>query len=381
MTTRAWSIVGLAGMIGFGSVATTTFLMREAPEPRGLWILGPPAEDLRVRSERALGELLDTLNAPGSVLDVAHVLDDYQAVSHTLRDALRRSPLEYRAATMLAALDWEVTALGGRSTVPDRVALIEHASSIAPRDPFVRFTHGKLLLLIGHQEAAIEQLKAGARLSTETSIRSAMVLIDAGVDPETVRDSFPGNPHVLIGIARSLAASGDRVRFIELARDSLADPPAALVSAFGEACLGAGRHQLLRDTLAALAPPIDVDARAEIFLQTARAELYLGNLQAAHAAAEKVADLRGDSIKHCEALGTLFAQAADYDRADTYYRRALRIAAETNSPAHVMARLYRQVGDSSNRAGRMDEAIDAYRHAAAFKTRDAPERPGPDGSP
>lgn len=315
---------------------------------------------------------LAALNEPAS--DPRHRVPRYHealvAADVALVRAIRAIPIDNLSIQRLAAVRWELSALGGDADEASVTALIELAAMRASHVPEVQADIGSLLYKMGEPTRASTFMARAVTLSPSYARRVVGAMMANGVDPAEIADTLPHTPDVVVSLEDPLVRSGLAAKFLAIAEPSLESAPLKLIRPFSETSRRLGRSIELVDRLTRLKLPAGSTTEALRRSELALTLLSEGDVSGALREANVARPLANDDAAVLERLGDVNFESAEPGVALVDYHRALTIIASQRDSERVLARLYRKIGQAEEKAGHPDKAFDAYRIAVELNADD-----------
>lgn len=367
-------IPGLLALLGGSALALHVYRAQEEPEylvreDRELPApLCPPPTALSRRASEHVRDALRHLNDTGQEPRerLARFRDQLADASDLLTLSLSIQPAQAESLARLAAVRWELSPPLSVEEEREHLSVIELASRMAPRVPRVQKRLGELLLKMGLREDALVFLRRTLELDPERSREIIDLLASQFFTLDEIVAALPPSPHVLLPLHGPFAGQKRLGDYSDLLEPFLAEGDVTLIRRYGEACLGAGRAEQLRERLETVGDAWGDEARAERFRQLARANHLLGNRREALDAAERAVETWPDGAVYHVELGDLRLSAGDPEEALRSYRQALYLLAGSSGSARARARVYGKVGRAEEALGRLEAAFDSYQRALAL---------------
>jgi tetratricopeptide (TPR) repeat protein len=375
--------LALGALVALGALATRVHRTRTAPElflaaPGSPgWIVGPPAGALEGAAERhiaaAAAELNDTSQPSAERLQ--GLRRELEHAERLLVGAVRARPTDVRLLVRLAALRSKLDPPADDVAARRHLKLVERVSALAPADPDVQLLLGELLLEIGRPEPAVARFRRAVELDRSRTAAVVERLRAELMPAEAIRSALPRTDETLVALAEAYFEEGAAAEYAAILEESLdgarpAPSPEAL-SRYGDACLRSDGAERLRARLSALAPLSRPEAEAERLHQRARAHLALERTAEALDDAARARALAPDSAEIAVLAGHALDRAGRLPEALRAYRDALGLVARGDGSALARARIYRRIGEAEERRGDPSAAYDAYRMALRL----APDEP------
>jgi tetratricopeptide (TPR) repeat protein len=316
---------------------------------------------ITVRLERAVSTLNSGSN--DARLRVPTYLSDLRGTEVLLQQALLASPADGRGVLRLAAVRWELGVLDGRANEGDVISMLDLAASRAPRVATSHIELGAMLYRMGRYEEASHSLTRAITLDPRYARRVVALMQSFGVTPSAIASTLPRTPEVILALGEPFFAAGLDEEYLSLIEGSLDDAPSDLLPPYGDVCLRT-RHST--QLLTRLREPIssrDVIAEPLRRIQRARAFMQLGDSLAAQHETELARAAAPDDPMILEAIGVLEVSAGHGEVGAADFRRALNALAARQASGLVRGRLYREIGQAEETAGRPELAFDAYLRA------------------
>jgi tetratricopeptide (TPR) repeat protein len=372
-------IIGVSALVAGSLLAIRVYRAQGRPESlvgEGRELPAPLCPSPRALNRAAtdhVREAVRALNQSGEDPRdrLARFREGLGSASELLHLSLRIQPAQADSLARLAAVRWELapplTAEEGRA----HQAVIELASTMAPRVPRVQRRLGELVLKMGLRDEALVFLRRTVELDPGRSREVIDLLASQFFTLDEIVAALPRIPDVLLPLHGPFAGQGRLGDYAALLEPFLQEGDVVLIRRFGEACLGAGRAGMLRDLLDETGEGWVGEARAERFRQLARAHHALGDSrEALYAAQEAVETWPGGAIYHVQ-LGDLRLAAGEAEMALSSFRRALYLLASSPGSDRARARLYGKAGRAEEALGRIEAALDSYERAAALDPEEA----------
>jgi tetratricopeptide (TPR) repeat protein len=326
---------------------------------------GPPGTDLHaaaeLRIERALEVLSDPEVDPAS--RIASYREELRVAEGLLVRSLAQSPAQARALAALAAVRWELSPPTSADAARDHLALIEQASRMAPRVPFIQQRLGELLLRMGRRKQGLDYLGRALELAPDRAVEIVAVLRRRGYSAVDALRALPRGPELLTAVARPLIREGRSDALIEAVEAHAGPWTVELLIEYGSACLDSAQPERLAAHMDALEESGDPLLDAERLMQRATARIALGEAGPALADARAARALQPSHYRFSDGLARVALGAGDLDLAETSFRESLRELAAANASAERRARTHSELGRIEDRRGRPDRAYDSYRRA------------------
>ena len=373
---RVFLGVGLVGLGLYAWLAVQVYRARVDPETFGAgrdgygWILGPPADALNEAADRHIDNgveiLSDTALSPAERINRFH--EHLRRAEALLVRSLRAQPAQARTLSRLATVRWELeppfTTEGRRR----HLELIELASRMAPNDPAVQMELGRVLLLMGNRDEALDYLRRTATLAPDLSGEIVSLMSEHLFEAGEMLAVLPRSPDVLVALRGPFESEGREREYLDVVRSVLDEDRGSvkLIRSYGTVSIRSGRAEEMIRFLDEWGPLDDPEVEAVRLSQRSRGFTALGDTAMALRVARQAAALQPDVPQYAEALGDAALEAQAADEAIEAFRGSLALVARRSGSPEWRARLYRRIGQAQEHAGRSHEAYDSYNKALAL---------------
>jgi len=333
------------------------------------WIVGPPARALEEaaheRMEAGLEFLEDSSRPAPERIGLYH--EELRRAEALLIRSLRAQPAQARVLAALAAVRWELEPPLTPEATRKHLDLIELASRMAPTYPVVQRELGELLLKMGRRREALPYFARAIEFDPGQSREVVHLLADYLFTADQMREALPRDPMVLVHLDRPYLEESKGGEYLGLLDRAFEREPAGidplLIGRYGTTCLRLREPERLLAKMDAIGELSEARAEGERLRQRARAQLALGNADAAIEDARRARELEPEALHQAEHLGDVLVRAGRGSAAVTAYREALGLFARANAGGSARARLYRKIGQAEEQDGHPDRGYDAYRRA------------------
>jgi Flp pilus assembly protein TadD len=361
----AAALVVMASGIAIERYSMTGRMDNPQMQPPSMTWLGPSGRALQAAIGARLSQVIETLNDNGGHLTerAPAYIAQLQATELLIHHALLANPLDSRGIVRLAAVRWELDVLLRGVDGNDVVALLDLADARAPRIADVHVEHGAMLYRIGRGEEAPRHLAQAISLEPQCARRVVELMRSFDETPGDIAGTLPSTPEVLLALEAPFFEAGLHREYLTLIETVVDSSPVQLLAPYGDACLRAGNSQAL---LVRLSKPFQSDnvlAEPLRYIQRARALVQLGQFAAARNEVDRARAMAPNDPMVLEAIGGVGMSSGLGVEAAGDFRDALAAIALRQDSAKVRGRLYREIGQAEELAGRPELAFDAYRRA------------------
>ena len=342
---------------------------RRAGAPRSdpvsrVW-LGPNGPALAGAIDERLKSALAALD--DSRRDVAERFPAYRAELQTAERLLRRAVLanlaDARAIQRLAAVTWELDALDGAPDAQRVKALVDVASSRAPRVPEIQAELGEILFKLGRVDDARPFMARAVALQASMAQRVVDIMLNAGIAPSEILETLPPIPEVLVALKPEFASQGREEEFLSILENHLLAASPGLLETYGDLAIGLGLVKRLDARLARLGAFRDRPTEAARQHQLARAAALRGDQEAAFRFELAAVSLCPDEPGYRDIAASGAIASNHLAEAESLLREGISRLAAVEGGNAWRARLYRGLGEVYERRGRGDQALEFYRRA------------------
>jgi len=368
--------VGLLGLGIYAWLAVQVYRSQVQPKSfeawsgRHAWVVGPPADPLNKAAieeiDRGLESLSDTTRSPSERLDGFRAR--LEVAEGLLVRSLRAQPAQARAVSRLATVRWELDPPHTDEARHRHLSLIELSSQMAPNVPEVQMDLGRVLLLMGHRDAALEYLQRAVTIAPDLAAGVVALMGDHLFSAPEILDALPPVPETLVALRDAFEEEGRSAEYLSVLADSLLQTPdsAPLLRAYASVALRGGMSESLIDFLDSLGPRDDPAVEAVRLQQRSRGLSSLGDIHGALSDARKALALEPGEPAYGYLVGDAALAAGETAEAIRAYRETLSLVARRSGGPSGRARLYRKIGEAQEAAGRPHDAYDSYRKALAL---------------
>ena len=329
------------------------------------WIVGPSGKSLEAAAEHHIDQGLAVLNNTATL--PAERLEAYRAhlksTEALLVRSLRANPAQARALARLAAVRWELDPPQTEEAVRRHLELIALASRMAPQVPKIQQELGELLLRMGRQPEGLAYLRRTIELDGKTAWPIVKLLREYLLTSAEILAALPRNPETLMALQSAYVEEGKEAEYLDLLEASIEGPSSGIVETYGNVCLRARQPDRLRRRLEMMSPRDDPVLEAQRRIQIGRSYLALGDTARAVREAREARMAQPEAPLTLEQIGQLMLAAEQAEEALIAFRGAIARVARGSGDPGARARLYREMGQAEERAGRADHAYDAYKKA------------------
>lgn len=360
--------------VGLAAGVQAAASSREPVQPNTpLGFLGPGPRDLRKAADDRLQKAVAVLN--DGALPAQARLRGYRAelreVERLLVSSLASNPAQPRAVARLAAVRFELDPPVSAEQAERLERLVRLASEMAARDADIQLLLGDLLFRMGRRSQGIPFLERAVALDPGSAGRAVGLLRENLASAEEIVRTLGSSIPVLIAARRAFEEDGLAADYVSRLEQRLSSPSPGLLASYGEACRRLGDPGRALEALGRLGPFEDPGLEAERMRQRALSLLSRGDRQQAAEEARAAARIQPDSASLQEFAGQVALAAGEGEEALGAFRRALHLAAQAGAGRPWRARLYREIGQAEEQAGRPDRAYDFYLKALELE----PEEP------
>lgn len=339
--------------------------------------LAPPTQRLRRSVDSHLRRATAVLNdrTQAASWRLAEYRNELGSVERLLVGSLAASPAQPRALARLAAVRFELDPPISAHEADGVARFVALASRMAAADADLQLLLADACFRMGRPSEGIPYLKRAVELDPSGSAEPAVRFLRENLSSaEEIVEALGTSAPVLVAARGAFEEDGRAPEYLTRLERELFHPTPGLIAAYGETCRrlrAPGRALETFDRLGRLEDPV---LEAERLRQRALALLARGERKEALEEAHAAAALQPDGPSFQEFLGQVALSAGDSEKAVKSFRSALRLAARAGAAGPWRARLYRQIGQSEERAGRPDLGYDAYLKALELDPSDSHAR-------
>jgi Tetratricopeptide repeat len=364
--------VSLACVLGFGIASVASYLYGgdrvsdpPARSPRA-WILGPKADGLRKAAAGEIKAALEKLNTP-SPGSRAAALSEYvgalSAAESRLQKAVQASATDGRALQVLALVRHERSLVGFGGGGTQCRELLALALGRRRHDVMFQLDIVETDLRLGESEAALNLAGLAVRSNDDFGPRAVELLARYQIAPRDIARAVGTSPGALLALKPVFTSHRVLSEYLAVVEQSLSRATPELIASYADAGEQLHEWPRVRQFLKNAGPLDHPPAETARLVALSRALLALGELPQAELHARSALARDPSSARVFELLGDCLAARERSQDAVAAFNSALGAAARGITSNGQRGRLYRKIGEASERLGRGDDAYEAYRRA------------------